>query len=190
MYSNAILGSFRPMPEQLAGSKLMSSPEGRVAGRYRRFSRASVSLTAVSGTDSSGGAKTAMSQSWQILPLAAVLAVLGTLLLVPGGITQPRNALAEINCEATKGTIQVQIQDLNSSSVVDQAGISVRITPDPLGGGGSRIYVDNGTNDDNTTVGVIRENSASISTGEDYTIALLDFPANYSCDILAGGSED
>lgn len=124
------------------------------------------------------------------MPLAAVLAVLGALLLAPGGVTQPSNAFAEINCEATKGTIQVQIQDLNSSSVVDQAGISVRITPDPLGGGGSRIYVDNGTNDDNSTVGVIRENSACISTGEDYTVALLDFPANYSCDILAGGSED
>ena len=126
-----------------------------------------------------------MSQPWKLVPVAAVVAALGVLLLVPGGATQPQSASAVIDCNEPTGVIQVQIRDLdNSNNPVSQAGITVLINPDPQDDDATREYVDNGANDDSPTIGTIRENEACSSDAEDYTVSIVEFPTNFECDTI------
>jgi hypothetical protein len=131
-----------------------------------------------------------MSQPWKLLPLAAIVAVLGALLLAPGGVTQPQTASAAIDCGASPGIIQVKIRDLdNGSNPVAMEGITITIDPDPIDGAGTRSYVDGGTNDDSNTVGTIRENSACPSGANDYNVSITDFPDDYQCEIVNGDDD-
>jgi hypothetical protein len=129
-----------------------------------------------------------MSQPWKLLPLAAILAVIGAFALAPGGVTQPQTASAAIDCTADPGIIQIQLRDLdNGGNPVAEAGISVKIAPDPQDNTGTRIYTDNGTDDDSNTVGTIRENSACPSdNNNEYTASIVDFPDNFTCDSITG----
>ena len=132
-----------------------------------------------------------MSLPWKLLPLAAILAAFGAILLVPGGATQPQTASAAVDCNGSVGIIQVLIRDLdNGGDPVTTAGISVRIEPDPTDNAGTGIYTDNGSSDDSNAVGTIRENSACPSSGNDYNASIVDFPDSISCDVINTNGED
>lgn len=136
-----------------------------------------------------------MSQPWKLLPLAAIVAVIGALLVVPGGALQPDSASADFDCN-NKYPFQISIRDLdNGNNPVSTAGIVVKVSPDPQTNAGntpvgSRDYVDNGNNDDSNTVGLIRENEAceanSTNSNSIYTATILSYPSDFTCDTVIG----
>jgi hypothetical protein len=130
-----------------------------------------------------------MSQPWKLLPLAAIVAVIGALLVVPGGVVRPDPADAAYDC-TTKHPFQISIRDLdNGNNPAGQPGIVVKVSPDPQAaeGGGSRDYVDNGNNDDSNNVALIRENEAcEANSGSLYTATIISYPASYDCDSVVG----
>jgi hypothetical protein len=133
-----------------------------------------------------------MSQPWKLLPLAAIVAVIGALLVVPGGAVRPDTASADYDCN-NKHPFQISLRDLdNGNNPVAQPGIVVKVSPDPqlATGGGSRDYVDNGNNDDSNNVAQVRENEACEANNTNqnslYTATIISYPANYDCDSVVG----
>lgn len=123
-----------------------------------------------------------MSQPWKLLPLAAIVAVIGALLLAPGGATQPNSASAELaDCPSDQGTLVIEIIDDVTDDPIEVAGARVEVSPDPVDATGARDYVDNGGDDADDTVGVIEVDNACADDGNapaaSYTATLESLPA-------------
>jgi hypothetical protein len=125
-----------------------------------------------------------MSHTWKLLPLAAIAAV-GAVLLLPGATGKGVPSLsAAIDCD-DNFRLRVEIIDDETGDRITVAGAEITIDPDPQDGTGSRSYVDNGSNDDSTTIGQIQQDDAcSASEATDYTITLEELPAALDdCDV-------
>jgi hypothetical protein len=98
---------------------------------------------------------------------------------------RPDTASAAVDC-STRYLMDIEIIDLDTSARMTVAGSTIRISPDPQDNAGIREYVDNGANDDSSTVGRIRENEACSASAADYTITLQSLPSGLACDIVVG----
>jgi hypothetical protein len=129
-----------------------------------------------------------MSQPWKLLPLAAIVAVLGALLLAPGGATQPNSASAEFtDCPSDQGTLIIEIVDDDTNDPITVEGSRVEISPDPVDAAGARDYVDGGADDGDDDPGVITVINACADDGNaptgEYTATLESLPgALADCD--------
>ncbi len=127
-----------------------------------------------------------MSHTWKLLPLAAVFA-LGLVVLVPGGLLSgtARKAYAAQDCTQPKRTVSIQIVDNNTGDFISVPGTTVVISPNPAiqDIGGSRTYIDNGSNDaDTSDTGIIQATGVCQNDGG-YTVSLTDLPGTYNtCD--------
>jgi hypothetical protein len=125
--------------------------------------------------------------SWKFLPLAAVLA-LALLAVMPGGAGQPESAHAAVDCDAAKVSLTVDIRDSDTNNLITAAGSIVEVSPDPVDGLGTRNYTDNGTNDDSSTTGRIRELATCQTTSTtEYTVNLESLPNEFdNCSAVDG----
>ncbi|MPZ47793.1 MAG: hypothetical protein GEU75_00480 [Dehalococcoidia bacterium] len=122
-----------------------------------------------------------------VLPILA-LALIGA---VAGGPGAPRAALAAIDCD-DEHRLRIDFFDDETDDLLTVAGTSVRVDPDPRDGNGTRLYVDNGSNDEEgSTTGRIHEEDAcdvtDMSTPTAYTITVESLPAN--CDVIGDASQ-
>lgn len=117
---------------------------------------------------------------------------LGVFALLPGGSNNPVKpgiAEAAFDCTTTH-RIRVIIRNDDTGANLTLGGSRVRISPDPQNatGGGTRTYVDNGSNDPNPAAGVIDEPDACRATeSSSYTLTLLEVPQG--CSIVGSGVE-
>ena len=133
-----------------------------------------------------------MSHTWKLLPLA-VFAAVGAFMLLAGNSVSPRPdaALADVTaCGSSGDTLRIDIIDSETGDRIAVAGSEVTIDPDPQDGTNTRTFVDNGTNDDSTTIGRIQQNDAcNVTTATpaptEYTATLDELPAALDdCDIV------
>jgi hypothetical protein len=128
-----------------------------------------------------------MSQLWKLMPLA-VVAALGAFMLLAGGtgVRHVPAANANVDCDETH-RLRVQIIDDDTDDRVIIPGMEVRFSPDPFDGSGNKNIVDNGSDDDSSTIGLIEvteacEVDSTATPGPaQYTITLED---SLDCDIV------
>jgi hypothetical protein len=119
------------------------------------------------------------------MPFAA-LAVLGALLLLPGGAARPNTADAAFDdCGSSGVDMSVTITDDDTGDPIVIAGAEIEVVPDPNDGSGSPNWVDNGPDDTDDAIGVIGFEDICISTdgSDDYVINLISLPEELEdCD--------
>jgi hypothetical protein len=125
-----------------------------------------------------------------LIPAFVVVAALVTLTGLGTGPTATPIAEAALDCDDTH-RLRVDFIDDDTDDPLGTTGSRVHISPDPRDGVGGRDYVDNGSNDDSSTVGRIEEQEACEITGTDpdptaYTITVEDLPEN--CSLATGES--
>jgi hypothetical protein len=127
----------------------------------------------------------------QALAVLGVFGLLAAFAAVAGGSTAPRSAQAALDCNDDH-RLRVEIVNEDTEEFIAFPGSEVRISPDPQDGSGTRLYEDNGRNDDSGTVGRIQEDSACEITDVApdpvaYTLTLEELAGN--CELADGQTE-